>query len=276
MKQIIIDNYLTQFYIDENGRVFNSKTQNWLKGTIRDGYLYYDLRFNNKKISKSAHRLVAENFLQNPDNLPCVHHIDGNRLNNNIKNLKWVSYHENNLSQNKKESNPLDSEVYIYDDDEEWRNYKNSIYSISSWGRIKNNKTGKILKGKIRDNGYKEYCLRINGQKKSFLAHRIVYETFYPFEKILTINHIDGDKLNNHINNLENVSQLQNNLKSIYETKAKKYKTIGQYDKEGNLIQTFTTSTEAAKAMGCSSATIRQAIYNNYCSSNYYWRYIED
>ena len=36
------------------------------------------------------HRLVALAFLPNPDNLPCVHHIDGNRLNNKLDNLKWV------------------------------------------------------------------------------------------------------------------------------------------------------------------------------------------
>ena len=42
------------------------------------------------------HRAVAELFIQNPENKPCIDHIDGNRLNNKFTNLRWVSYIENN------------------------------------------------------------------------------------------------------------------------------------------------------------------------------------
>lgn len=41
------------------------------------------------------HRLVAYAFLDNPDNLPEVDHIDGNPANNNVENLRWVSHREN-------------------------------------------------------------------------------------------------------------------------------------------------------------------------------------
>lgn len=44
---------------------------------------------------RSVHRLVAITFLPNPDSLPVVNHIDGNRSNNNIDNLEWVSYRDN-------------------------------------------------------------------------------------------------------------------------------------------------------------------------------------
>lgn len=42
-----------------------------------------------------VHRLVAEAFIPNPDNLPCVDHIDGNKLNNKVENLQWISNSDN-------------------------------------------------------------------------------------------------------------------------------------------------------------------------------------
>lgn len=62
---------------------------------IRNGYLFVRLSKDAEKKCFSVHRLVAEYFLPNPENKPCVNHIDGNRKNNNVKNLEWVTSHEN-------------------------------------------------------------------------------------------------------------------------------------------------------------------------------------
>lgn len=61
------------------------------------GYVMVSLCKNSKIFNASVHRLVAEAFIPNPDNLPCVNHIDGNKRNNTIQNLEWCSYSENNL-----------------------------------------------------------------------------------------------------------------------------------------------------------------------------------
>lgn len=61
------------------------------------GYLCVDLWKNNKSYWEYVHRLVAQAFIPNPDSLPCVNHKDYNRHNNNVDNLEWLSYKDNNL-----------------------------------------------------------------------------------------------------------------------------------------------------------------------------------
>ena len=86
------------YFISSLGRFKNKKgiiMQNYLPH--HSGYIY--LRVNKKKYS--LHRLVAMNFILNPDNKPFVNHIDGNKLNNKVDNLEWVTCAENNLHNHK-------------------------------------------------------------------------------------------------------------------------------------------------------------------------------
>lgn len=68
-----------------------------MKNQIITGYKVVSLCKNNKMKLVKVHRLVAIAFIDNPDNKPQVNHIDGNKLNNNVDNLEWVTAQENSL-----------------------------------------------------------------------------------------------------------------------------------------------------------------------------------
>ena len=61
------------------------------------GYKSVTLNKNGKKHSRDVHRLVAETFIQNPNNLQCVDHINGNKTDNRAENLRWCTQRENIL-----------------------------------------------------------------------------------------------------------------------------------------------------------------------------------
>ena len=69
-----------------------------IKATRKDkqGYLLLDLYKDNKPKTVRIHRLVAEHFLNNIDNKETVNHIDGNKENNNLMNLEWSTFKEQN------------------------------------------------------------------------------------------------------------------------------------------------------------------------------------
>ncbi|BAH81617.1 HNH endonuclease [Streptococcus dysgalactiae subsp. equisimilis] len=86
------------YSINEKGEVRNDRTGYIKKPFINkgNGYLIVDLYQNNRAEKVPIHRLVAEAFIQNPENKATVDHIDGNRRNNSISNLRWATYSENN------------------------------------------------------------------------------------------------------------------------------------------------------------------------------------
>ena len=63
--------------------------------TSHKGYYNVVLHKNGNHFTKAVHRLVAEAFIPNPNNLPQVNHIDTNKKNNNVSNLEWITNEDN-------------------------------------------------------------------------------------------------------------------------------------------------------------------------------------
>lgn len=91
-KQSIVENYEISNY----GRIKNTKTNHIVKPDKEEkGYCRLSIKVNGKKKHFAVHRLVAIAFIPNPENKKQVDHIDNNKTNNRVENLRWVSNKEN-------------------------------------------------------------------------------------------------------------------------------------------------------------------------------------
>lgn len=85
------------YCVSNTGEIKNTNTNKVLKQQHR-GSQYRFVNIKNAQgyfVCKDVHRLVAQAFIPNPSNKPQVNHIDGNRTNNNVSNLEWVTAKEN-------------------------------------------------------------------------------------------------------------------------------------------------------------------------------------
>ena len=133
IKQIIVNEEKTRYYITEDGKCFNSETKKFLKGQISNsGYLNFNLTLKDKKQRFYSHVLVAKAYIPQIDVTKTqVNHKDGNKLNNNIENLEWVTPKENihhavlnNLIKSK--------QIYCFDEQKNLVKVYNSIKELNN------------------------------------------------------------------------------------------------------------------------------------------------
>ena len=172
-------------------------------------------------------------------------------------------------------------------ENEEWREIdlkklfekENDIdkkYFVSNLGRFKNS-FGTIMDNnyKVNENGY----IRIFILKKTFVLHRLVALTFLDNpEKKEQVNHKDGNKLNNSIENLEWCNNKENQIHKFKIGLGNNFtRKIVQYDLNMNKIKEFNSIIEASKELNIGKSTIRGVLINyRKTAGGFVFKYIED
>jgi hypothetical protein len=146
---------------------------------------------------------------------------------------------------------------------------------ISSNGSIKNNK-GIILKERLDLHDYK--IIKFEGM--SYRVHRLVAQSFIEnVRNCPEVNHKDGNRGNNNIENLEWCTHFENIKKAYTETKSVNVHSfpVIQYDLNGNQISEWKSITEAAQNIGVDRTTISRVLRGkNKTAGGYIWKYVQE
>jgi NUMOD4 motif/HNH endonuclease len=189
----------------------------------KNGYVYTHLSINDKVISRTVHRLIAKAFLDNPNGYKLVNHKNGIKNDNRVENLEWCTASQNNKHMydtlgrshiRKLVANCDNTEINT---NEVWKNIENFEYfQCSNLGNIKNfrfDNNGRLVKLYLNKSGY--LCVSLYNYKTRKVhttpVHRVVAEIFIPNpHNYPIVNHKNGIKIDNRIENLEWCTYAQN------------------------------------------------------------------
>lgn len=220
----------TKYLISTYGNIKNTETGYQLEKNYKSGYPTILITHQNISKTHKVHKLVAKTFLQNYDDKLVINHIDGNKSNPKLSNLECISQSEN-------VKHALNNGLYVpnytfgkneIDDEEEFNklvskkipNYPN--YSATSDGRIYSHNLNKFMMLSKMPEGYLRLNIKNDNGQKKFLVHRLIALTFIPNpENKPQVNHIDNNKSNNCIDNLEWITNKENREHSL-----RQYRTL--------------------------------------------------
>lgn len=211
----------TKYLISTYGNIKNTETTYILEKNYKSGYPTVLLTHQGISKTYKVHKLVAKTFLDNYDDKKVVNHIDGDKTNAKISNLECISQSENvkhaihnklyipNHGFGKNKNNNNDIDEFLTLESKKIPNYPN--YSATYDGRIFNHNTERFMALSKMPEGYLRLNIKNNSGQKKFLIHRLIALTFIPNPKNKPqVNHIDSNKSNNSVDNLEWITNKEN------------------------------------------------------------------
>ena len=149
-------------------------------------------------------------------------------------------------------------------------------YEVSNLGKVRNIKSGIMLKPWITKDGYLRHCLYKHNKRKNLLLHRIIATAFIDnHEEKPCVNHIDENKLNNDLSNLEWCTVKENNIHGTRTKRAAEKCSIKviQLDLNDNVLNKFESMTQAGQETGTSVGDISSCCNGRSKSAGgYKWR----
>ena len=126
-------------------------------------------------------------------------------------------------------------------------------YEVSNLGKVRNIKSGRVLKPRLDKDGYLTHCLYGHDKRKFLFLHRIIATAFIDNpEGKPCVNHIDENKLNNDLSNLEWCSVRENLIHGTRTKRAaeKHFKKVIQLDLNDNILNVFESIKQAERETG--------------------------
>ena len=158
MKDVV--GYESLYAVTSCGRVWSYKRQKFLKPSAdKDGYFQVSLHKNGKRKTYKVHRLVAEAYIPNTNNLPQINHKDECKTNNCLQNLEWCNakYNNNYGTHNERSANSRKIPILQYD--------LNGNF-IREWSSAAD--VGREVKSNI--------CHCLNGDRKTAYGYKWIYK----------------------------------------------------------------------------------------------------
>lgn len=137
------------------------------------------------------------------------------------------------------------------------------VYQVSNLGRVKRVTTGRVLKGISSGCGYVQVDLSKHGTTSKKLIHRLVAQAFIlNTENKLEVNHIDEDKTNNRVDNLEWATRQENNNHGTHNEKVSKSKSIPiiAINIKSGESKEFYGASECARQLGLNPSHVSEVI----------------
>ena len=259
----IINGY-DNYSVSTSGFIKNNITDRILKHYIRNGYNSVSLSKNNKKKTFNIHTIVAEHFLNKPIGKYVVNHKNEDKLDNRLENLEYMTYRENTMysmtSKRSKNNNTYDLLLF-----RDIPNYTN--YMISKCGEIYSKKLKRLCCSTILPNRYHKIKLRNdNNIYKDLYIHVLVamtYLQYIPSTNTIVINHKDGNKENNNLDNLEIITQKENMEHSVKINNAKIFRKPVYYINNNGEKITFISAKNAYDLTGIDNSSILKSCKSN-------------